>query len=309
MPGISTLLTGAATNALTAFASNTVSNAVGGLVGGFVDVAGTLGTDPILVKPTRQIDEFVAQVTLDESHMDDMEITDQPVEQGSTISDHAFKRPAELTIRAGWSNSPSGESLAGSIENALPSSIAGAALGAASQALGGFAGSILGDVLNGSVASLMSGSEVSQVKDIYAKFLELQESAIPFDVYTGKRVYRNMLVKSLRTVTDSNTENALILTIVLRQVILVSAVTTESVNADDDQSDPEDTSPVEDQGDVQLDADATAYNSDAAALSLDGDDVGSDATLPQTSDSTAPDPATDPASSDAAVGGDGSLQI
>lgn len=47
---------------------------------------------------------IVAQVVVDEDHSDDLIITEHPVEQGALINDHAFKRPAELRVRMGWSN-------------------------------------------------------------------------------------------------------------------------------------------------------------------------------------------------------------
>lgn len=57
-----------------------------------------------LVVP-RRIGNLIAQVTIQEDHVDDLQITDHPVEQGAVITDHAFKRPAEVTIHAGWTNS------------------------------------------------------------------------------------------------------------------------------------------------------------------------------------------------------------
>lgn len=53
----------------------------------------------------RNIGGFVADVTLEEVGVDELEVTDHPVEQGADITDHSFKRPAHLTVRAGWSNS------------------------------------------------------------------------------------------------------------------------------------------------------------------------------------------------------------
>jgi hypothetical protein len=58
----------------------------------------------VLIRP-RNIGGFIADVTVEEHHEDEVEITQIPVETGAAITDHAFKRPARLTIRAGWSNS------------------------------------------------------------------------------------------------------------------------------------------------------------------------------------------------------------
>ena len=59
---------------------------------------------PALFMPyKRSIGGIVAQVTIEETATDDVTITEHPVEQGAPIADHAFKRPATVTIRAGWS--------------------------------------------------------------------------------------------------------------------------------------------------------------------------------------------------------------
>jgi hypothetical protein len=53
----------------------------------------------------RNIGGIVANVTIEEIHQDELVITEHPVEQGAVITDHAYKLPADLIIRAGWSNS------------------------------------------------------------------------------------------------------------------------------------------------------------------------------------------------------------
>jgi hypothetical protein len=53
----------------------------------------------------RNIGGFVADVTVREHHIDELAMTDHPVEQGANVSDHSYKRPATVTIEAAWSNS------------------------------------------------------------------------------------------------------------------------------------------------------------------------------------------------------------
>lgn len=171
---------------------------------GVLQAAAQLGLDAILVKPRRSIGPFVAQVTILEDHNDELEITEHPVEIGASITDYAFKRPAELTIECAWSNSPS---TAGLIEGIV----------------GGVRATI--DGVTQTVQSALTGNASSQVRDIYNRLLELQASKIPFDVYTGKRFYRNMLIKSLRTRSDSSTENSLPVTATFRELIVVSTST------------------------------------------------------------------------------------
>jgi hypothetical protein len=74
-------------------------------------------------------------------------------------------------------------------------------------------------------SSAQSGGDPNYVNDMYAQFLQLQASRQPFDVITGKRQYSNMLITMLHTVTDEKTENALLLTVKMKEIILVNTQT------------------------------------------------------------------------------------
>lgn len=204
---------------------------------GFALAAAQLGLQSLLIKPRRSIGAIIAQVTVEESHHDEMVITDHPVEQGASIADHAFLRPAELTIKCGWSDSPTVPGLLAGLANTVTSTVKG-------------------------VSALLSGNTPTQVKDMYAKLLKLQADREPFDVYTGKRVYKSMLIKSLSTVTDRSTANVLMITVVLQQVIIVTTqlVTVSAPAAN--QTSPQTTAPVVQAGVKQL-TDGTKYNPQA----------------------------------------------
>lgn len=192
---------------------------------GFVSAGIQLGLQSIIIKPARKIGTLTAQVTISEAHTDELEITEHPVEQGAVIADHAFKRPAEVTIVCGWSNSPPGNG-ANALLNAGLGAVVMGLQGAnpTSIATAGFGGAVGGAIsqTGAAIQGLISGNTPGQVKDIYQKLLQLQEQRIPFDVLTGKRAYVNMLIRSLSTTTDKTMENSLIVTAVLKQVILVS---------------------------------------------------------------------------------------
>jgi hypothetical protein len=55
-----------------------------------------------IIPQQRSIGGILAQVTVRESHRDDLTITEHPVENGANISDHAYKRPSEVEIEVGW---------------------------------------------------------------------------------------------------------------------------------------------------------------------------------------------------------------
>jgi hypothetical protein len=60
--------------------------------------------NPVMITQ-RNIGGFIADVTVEEIHADALQVTDNPVEQGAVVSDHAFLKPSRLVIKAGWSNS------------------------------------------------------------------------------------------------------------------------------------------------------------------------------------------------------------
>lgn len=172
---------------------------------GGLAAATALGVVTALFRPARAIADFYADVTIEETARDDLEITRHPVESGSEITDHAYKQPAEVIIRCGWSNSGFDET--------------------------GFHGP-------------------GFVEGIYDQLLNLQYSRIPFTVVTGKRTYVNMLIASLSQTTDEKTENALIVTVVCRQIILVQTQTTQ-VAPRAQQAQPENTAATEATGSQQ----------------------------------------------------------
>lgn len=105
--------------------------------------------------PRRAIASFNATVTIEEIGSDELEITQHPVQQGASITDHAYVKPSTLTIRAMWND------------------------------------------------------DDRPLSETYQLLLQLQASRVPFDIVTPKRIYSNMLFKSLGQTTDALTENVL----------------------------------------------------------------------------------------------------
>lgn len=178
--------------------------------------------------PTRYIADIAGFVPFEEQHTDVLEITEHPIEQGARIADHAFKYPAKVTIKFGWSNSTVG----------------------------------------GTSGSSHAGVEVGQVAEIYQKLLGLQAAREPFPVMTGKRLYENMLIKELSVQTDKETENVLMVTAVFQEILLVttSSVLVESVPASA-QADPEATQATSSTGNKQLQSSSGANAESALSIS------------------------------------------
>lgn len=214
------------------------------------DAFSVAGDQAIQVTPARSIGPFTAQVTLEESHNDELVITDHPVETGAVISDHAYMRPAEVMIRCGWSESPGGGQ-------------------------DGIIDGILGDVSGqlSSLTSMISGSSLGQPREMYNNMLELQRSRIPFEIQTGKRIYQNMLLRSLRLRTDKENENVAVMEALCREIMVVSTQVVSVAAPADQQQDPGSTAPVSEKGTKQL-ASASNYNQAAGDASVAASNTG-----------------------------------
>lgn len=184
---------------------------------GFVVGAAQLGLQAIVVRPKRSIGAFVATVTIEEQHQDDLQITDHPVEIGASITDHAYRRPSSVIIKAGWSSAPPAGNVLQSAANAVTGTINGA-IGIANQ---------VSSALGGPSFSSVTGNQQKSIKEVYKDLLTLQAQRTLIDVLTGKRTYKNMLIESISETTNVDTESSLILTIKLREVIVVSTRTVQ----------------------------------------------------------------------------------
>lgn len=148
---------------------------------------------------------FSAQIVENERHHDSVVITSHPVQMGAEVSDHAYKLPAEVTLRYGWSNSPA-------------QSLASSTLGIGGSLVGGRTGTAIG--LGQAAASGFGIGDSSQVNEVYSFLLGLHSAKILFDLYTGKRLYTNMLIQDLDTETDYTSENSILVTIHCKQIII-----------------------------------------------------------------------------------------
>ena len=64
-------------------------------------------SEVLTIRPYRALAGITADAVLEEVHSDELVVTDHPVEQGSTISDHAYKMPANLVLTYGWGSKAS----------------------------------------------------------------------------------------------------------------------------------------------------------------------------------------------------------
>ncbi len=156
---------------------------------GFLPVPITLQS---LFGKVRKIGPINAQfITTSESTSDILTITKQPVQQGASITDHAYKEPTVFSMAVHFKDNPG-------------------SLGSLATALNPF-----------------GGGAATGLAKIYQDLLDLQNSRVPFDVITPKRIYRNVLIASLGNTTDKVTENILAISFTFQEIIIVSVVTTQ----------------------------------------------------------------------------------
>ncbi len=163
---------------------------------------------------SRKIDILIPDVVITEKHSDNLEITEHPVERPTSagagfIADHAYRRPSEVVMEIGFSG-----------------------------------GGTLLDLLDTSRIGLSLGISP---RETYQKLLDLQRSRKPFSVTTGKKLYENMLIKVLDVTTDKTSENVLMATLTLRELI-ISETQTVNVAAKDDMKEGANTSAVQNSG-------------------------------------------------------------
>jgi hypothetical protein len=206
------------------------------LVRGLYPEVGTtgalVGQDNILQNglPASQANnpQFIGQVTLEEIHNDEMEIEDHPIEQGAPITDHSFKKPAELTMHIGWS----GQQLfdLGRIGNSTP------------------------------------GAEyIAQLAAIYTQLIQGQTARVLYTVVTSKRQYSQMMIQGISTESDKEKVNMLGVTLHMRQVLIALTQIVTVAAPQSAQQSPQDTNPVQLTGRLSVAA-APNFNATAAGV-------------------------------------------
>lgn len=164
-------------------------------------MSGTLTNTPstLIIRYPRSLSGIaLPNCVIEETTIDELQITEHPVEQNANITDHAFKRPISCTVRWAWGN---------------------------------------------------TGQSETYILDVYNQLLTLQASRQPVQLITGKRNFSNinMLIQGISNTTNEKSEYVLPLTIMFKQIILVSTSST-TVAPQSAQSFPASTSPMQNAG-------------------------------------------------------------
>lgn len=188
--------------------------------------AGRIYPNILALPASVKIGDLEVQTSLEEIYHDALQVTEHPVEAGASITDHSFKRPSELLLRCGWSNS-------------------------SLSALASIAKGILSGFSNAK-DTFVEGSNFKSdyVGGIYSQLVRLQHDRQPLTITTGLRIYDNMLLAGIGVTRDQRTSQILLVEAQFREVILVSTQST-TLPSKDDQANPESTAEVQNAGSKQ----------------------------------------------------------
>ena len=147
----------------------------------------------------RTMGGLVFDAVFEESHESDLEVTDNPVETGVVVSDHAYMKPLKVTLSAGVSDTP--------LNPVAKDKFAGVSRGEAQT-----------------IHELLPDAFIydSRPKQAFKLLQELQKKAEPFSLQTGLKLYSNMVCTSIRTSQDKDSVNVLVFQAELREVLIVN---------------------------------------------------------------------------------------
>lgn len=149
--------------------------------------------NPVLDANGRPVQNaFYPQIVAEERHVNQMRITQHPVEVGAAITDHAYKLPTRVQIRAA---SAFGSATAGPV-------------------------SAIQSIVNSVASIIPKPTDPSQLQALYDVILGIQSQRSFVTLVTGKRTYSNMLLETLSVTTDEKTENVLSFVADFQEVLL-----------------------------------------------------------------------------------------
>lgn len=157
----------------------------------------------LFVRKKRYIGGVRLDAVIRESHSSPIRLTQNPVEKGADVTDHAIIEPKKLTIEGVVSDTP----------------------------LGFRAVSDLIDTATGYFGASSSDSETrSQIA--FNDLNKLKDARDEIEIQTGLKLYPNMMILDIKVDQDKDTSRAIFMTIECQEVIIVE---TEVVELSKDQ--------------------------------------------------------------------------
>lgn len=149
-------------------------------------------TELIFPRQKAQIGIIQFDASVSETHTSASEVTDHPVEEGSTITDHIRKLPKTIEINGIVTNTPL---------------------------------VFLATFFAESPLTVDLNPTDSRVESAYSELERIQEEGEVVDVVTSFREYSNMAITNVSVTRDKSTGNVLDCTVSLREILFARALT------------------------------------------------------------------------------------
>ena len=146
----------------------------------------------LFVRSKKSIGGVQFDAVLNETHVNDLTITDNPVEAGVQVTDHVVKEPVQLTMEVVVTDTPLGFQAVDQIV----------------------------DSVSGRFGSSTSGN-VTRSDAAHNALVALQETAEPLTVQTSFVLYQNMLIRNITVARDKNTRRIAKMTVSMRTITIL----------------------------------------------------------------------------------------
>ena len=148
----------------------------------------------LFIRTQKAIGGIQLDAVISESHVNEVSLTNNPVELGAEITDNAVVQPKQINILAEVSDTPLGV----------------AALGQIVDLVTGLFGTSTTDNITRSNAA-------------YNAIIQLQEEREPIEIQTKLKLYTNMIITNVSVQQDKNTSRIVRMSIDLQQVIITES--------------------------------------------------------------------------------------
>jgi len=195
----------------------------------------------LFIRTQKAIGGIQLDAVISESHVNEVSLTNNPVELGAEITDHAVVQPKRLNIVAQVSDTPMGLAAFGQIV----------------------------DLVTG-LFGTSTTDNITRSNAAYNAIVQLQEAREPIELQTKLKLYTNMIITNVSVQQDKNTSRIVRMSIDVQQVIITQS---EIVQLSEDQlqagSAKEQASPAEKSGRKEAVEPSAATNKSFAKILYD----------------------------------------
>lgn len=157
----------------------------------------------LFIRTEKAIGGIQLDAVISESHTNEVSLTNNPVELGADITDHAIIQPKKVNVVAQVSDTPLGLAAFGQIV----------------------------DLVTG-LFGTSTGENLTRSNAAYNAMVQLQEAREPIELQTRLKLYTNMVITNIRVVQDKDTSRIVRMNIDLQEVLITES---EIVQLSEDQ--------------------------------------------------------------------------